>query len=92
VSATQLLTDPRLTLFRADGTTVAENDQWESAANLPAQTQLRQRVGGFPLASSGKDAELAVTLTAGAYTVQVSSADGGAGVAVIEVYTEAPGS
>ena len=92
VSPANLLADPRLTLFRADGTAVATNDQWGAAADLPAQTQMRQRVGAFPLATGSKDAELAVTLTAGAYTVQVTAADGGSGVALIEVYAEAPGS
>lgn len=50
-------------------------------ANSPAAS-----VGAFPLPAGGKDIESIYTLSPGAYTAEVSSADGGAGTVLLEVY------
>jgi hypothetical protein len=43
-------------------------------------------VGAFALATQSRDAAVLATLPPGSYTVQVSGASGGTGVALVEVY------
>lgn len=86
------LRDPAITVFDSTGGAVAQNDNWNEAANLAELNTFRAAVGAFPLATGGRDAELALTLPPGAYTLRVTSADGGAGMALAEIYTEPPGS
>jgi hypothetical protein len=43
-------------------------------------------VGAFPLPAGSRDAALVLTLDPGLYTAQVRGADGGGGVALVEVY------
>ena len=52
----------------------------------PGLVAVSARVGAFALAANSKDAALFVELPAGGYTVQVSGADGGTGLALVEVY------
>ena len=76
------LTDPVLSLY--SGTTkINQNDNWAGNADLVA---VATSVGAFNLPATSKDAVLAVTLAPGSYTVQVAGADGGTGVALVEVY------
>ena len=44
------------------------------------------RVGAFPLNFSAADSALLVSLPPAPYTVQVSGADGGSGIALVEIY------
>jgi hypothetical protein len=69
------LANPVLTVFKHD-TVIGWNDDWQDydAAS-----------GAFPF-TSPKDASLILKLPAGTYTAQVSSADGGTGIALVEVY------
>lgn len=79
---TGTLPDPVLSLF--SGTTrINQNDDWGGNSDLVA---LAGSVGAFALPSASKDAVLAVTLAPGSYSVQVAGADGGTGVALVEVY------
>jgi cyclophilin family peptidyl-prolyl cis-trans isomerase len=82
---TGTMTDPRLDLF--DNNTaqrVATNDDWGGAPELAAAAG---SVGAFALAGgTSKDAVLFVTLAPGPYSARVSGADGGGGVALVEVY------
>jgi len=73
--------DTRVAVFDADGGKVAENDRWP-ATLLPLFKQL----GAFPLLPGSDDAALRVVLAPGAYTAQVSSADGSVGEALVEIY------
>jgi hypothetical protein len=77
-----LLADPRLDLY-SGSTVVAANDNWEAAA-VPPATQAA--VGAFALPAGSRDAVLIATLAPGAYTAQVSGADRGTGIALVEVY------
>jgi hypothetical protein len=43
-------------------------------------------VGAFALGPGSKDAAMVVLLAPGAYSVQARGADGGSGVALVEVY------
>jgi hypothetical protein len=45
-------------------------------------------VGAFALPNPSKDSALLLTLAPGAYTVQVTSAGGNAGIALFEAYTD----
>ena len=65
---------------------VAANSGWESSADPAALTAAANRVGAFPLQGGQADAALIATLPAGAWTIQVSGADGSAGVVLVEVY------
>jgi hypothetical protein len=42
--------------------------------------------GAFPFASASKDSAMIVMLAPGAYTVQLSGANNGTGVGIVEVY------
>jgi hypothetical protein len=79
---TPALADPTLQVLDARGVEVGSNDNW-SATLAPVFAQ----VGAFPLVANSRDAALLVNLTAGvSYTVQVGSAIGGEGEALVEVY------
>ena len=81
------LADPRLRIFNG-AALVAENDNWSAVSTeTTATAQAARDTGAFALANGSKDAALILTLAPGAYTAQVSGADGtSTGVALIEVY------
>lgn len=89
------LADPRLTIY-SGSTVIARNDNWNTPTSVtPSQvtadgaaiTAAAQTVGAFAFAAGSRDAALVVTLAPGAYTAQVSAADGsGTGVALVEIY------
>ena len=80
---TGVLADPKLQIF--SGTNLLlENDDWAGNAQVAALTP---QVGAFALASvTSKDAALALGLTAGAYSAQVSGAGNTSGVVLAEIY------
>jgi outer membrane protein assembly factor BamB len=80
-----VLRDPKLRLFR-ETDLEAENDEWSVAGGPERWRSLESAVGAFPLPVGGRDAALLVTLPPGAYTVQLSGADGLGGDALIEIY------
>ncbi len=80
------LADPKLVVRRtSDQAIVGENDTY--AASL---STVFASVGAFAWVAGAKDAALIVSLPASAsgtgYTVTVSGADGGTGLAIVEVY------
>jgi len=79
--------DPRLGIFNG-ATRIAENDNWSIVpADTTATAQAARDTGAFALANGSKDAALILTLMPGAYTGQVSSADGtSTGTALVEIY------
>jgi hypothetical protein len=79
------LPDPRMKVMSGD-TIAAENDNWGEQPEAATLAQLTTSVGGFPLAQGSKDAAIIVDLPPGPYTIQVDSADGTTGVALVEVY------
>ena|GEM_PF-1264815 len=83
---TGVLADPLLDLFSGP-TLIAENDSWALAPNLAAiQAVNGHFLGTFVL--NPKDAVLLSPLAANStgYTAQVKGADGGTGVALVEVF------
>ena len=80
---TGTLADPRLQLF-ASGTLLRENDNWNGDQLL---VNMGNNVGAFEVADrQSRDAMLLLTLPPGSYTAQVSGANSGTGVALVEVY------
>jgi len=75
------IADPKLELFTASGSRIAENDSYAASLNT-----IFNSVGAFGFVANAKDAALIVSLPPGGYTVQVSGADGGTGAAIVEVY------
>ncbi len=65
---------------------VAANAGWEISAEPAALAAAAERAGAFALQPGQADAALVVTLPAGAWTIHVTGADGGAGVVLIEIY------
>ncbi len=82
---TGVLADPVLTLFRGSAM-IAQNDDWEISRSGPAIAATAQRVGAFALNAASLDAAVLVTLAPGPYTVILAGADGGSGIALVEVY------
>ena len=81
-----VLASPRLelhTTINNQDTVVASNAGWAGAASLTAAFGA---VGAFGLPAGSADAALLVNLTPGSYTAQVTGANGGTGVALIEIY------
>lgn len=81
IGVSGVLADPKLELFNSDRVSIGSNDNY--AANLAATFS---SVGAFALPVGSKDAALVVNLAPGGYTVQVSGADGGTGIAIVELY------
>jgi hypothetical protein len=73
------LADPKLQLFQGQ-TLVRENNDWQSAPNASdiAATTLPP--------TDSKESAILIRLEPGTYTTVVSGADGGTGIALVEVY------
>ena len=82
---TGALGNPQLRIFKGSQV-IAENDDWSVASGAVAVGAAAQSVQAFPLSTGSRDAALLLTLSPGAYTVQVSGVGGTAGAALIEVY------
>ena len=65
---------------------VSANVGWESSPDAALLAGAADQAGAFRLQPGQADAALVTTLPAGAWTIQVSGADGGSGVVLIEVY------
>lgn len=88
-----VVTDPAITVYNVSGQPVMANDNWSStasdgsaSANTLVMTALAQSAGAFPLVVGSKDASVAISLTPGTYTVQLTGAAGSATAAMIEIY------
>lgn len=69
-----VLVDPLLEIFAANGTKLAENDNW--ASNL---APVFSTVSAFAFTANSRDSALVATLQPGTYTAQIRGADGGTG-------------
>ena len=81
-----VLEDPRIDLTNSENELVASNNDWGDNPDVAAVVSASQQVGAFPLDEGSKDSVLLIWLEPGAYTAKVRGADGGTGVALIEVY------
>ncbi len=82
LDVTGTLADPTLEVYHGS-VRIDSNDNWGGSAAIDAASR---RIGAFDIASTGKDAAILLTLPPGSYTAQVRSADGSAGVVLLEVY------
>ncbi len=83
---TGALADPELKVLDAAGRVVAQNDNWQTAANAADASAAFARLGAFQFKSGSRDAAVLATLPPGSYTAQVSGVDGTSGVALVEAY------
>jgi hypothetical protein len=79
------LVDPTLVLYDASGATAA-NDNWENSNDGGLIPATSARSGAFSLPSGSDDSALIATLNQGVHTISVAGSDGGAGIALAEVY------
>jgi hypothetical protein len=90
-SISNVLADPRITLYNASGTAIASNDNWGTPATTNDASAVTlssafSGAGAFSLPSGSADAALLATLTSGNYTVIVTGANSTTGVALAEIY------
>jgi len=79
-----LLAHPKLRLYQ--GTTLlSETSDWASTPDAALITRASKQVGAFDFATD-LEAAMVVALEPGAYSAQIVGADGGTGVAIVEVY------
>ena len=76
---TPALANPKLQLFQK-GTLLGENDDWQSAANAADMT----KTSIAP--TDAKESAILIRLEPGEYTTVVTGADGGTGIALVEVF------
>jgi hypothetical protein len=79
------LAAPRVKIFDARGAEVTPLLVAAPSGGDPI-TQTAHQVGAFPVPVGTKDFAQLVSLAAGAYILQVTSADGGSGAVLLEVY------
>ncbi|MCX6953653.1 MAG: lamin tail domain-containing protein [Verrucomicrobia bacterium] len=85
------LADPQLTLKRYDTGTqtyvdVATNDNWGTTTALTTLTNTAASLGAFALTAGSADSALLVDLPAGQYSASAGGANGGTGIALLELY------
>jgi hypothetical protein len=79
------LADPVIKVYRQDGTLLGADDNWKETL-APAFA----KAGAFPFPSGSADAALVLMLASGAYTVQLSGANGSGGDGLVEIYDITP--
>lgn len=77
------MADPKLTVYRGDGSVLATNDNWNGTAALKSAFT---SVGAFSLEGTTKDAALLLNLSPGSYSAEATSANATTGAAIVEVY------
>lgn len=82
-----LLPNPVLKLYDADGKLLRQNDDWSREADANSAFRWASATGAFPLPVVLTDAALVATLPPGRYTAMVSGvADATRGIALVEAY------
>ncbi len=78
--------DPQLSIFSPSGSELFRNNSWETGPDAVALPALARSVGAFPLPAGSNDSALASPVSAGAYTLQISSPSGQNGIGLAELY------
>ncbi len=81
-----VLQDPQLTVVDSENNEILVNGDWGDFPEQAALQAATTAVGAFSLNNSSKDAAALVVLDPGLYTIKVVGADGGTGIALVEVY------
>jgi hypothetical protein len=80
------LSQPSLNVFDGTGNVVASNTGWGTSPDQALIASAAVSVGAFALASGSADSAQIVSLSPGAYTMQVSGVNNTTGIALAEVY------
>ena len=78
-SVNPVLADPQIQLFQ-NSTLLRQNNDWQSAPNA------NEMIATTIPPQNAKEAAILIRLEPGSYTTVVSGADGGTGIALVEVY------
>lgn len=81
------LAEPSLRVLDARGNVMPERGSFRLVGILPEREEATRQVGAFALPAGGKDVSRLYYLPAGAYTAELTSADGGTGTALLELYS-----
>lgn len=84
--ASGVVPDPQLAVFSAGAVELFRNLRWETGPDALQLPQLTRGVGGFALPAGSADSALVINLNASAYTVQVTTPGGRAGIGLAELY------
>lgn len=82
---TGVLANPQIVLNQG-GAVIGSNDDWWRESGSQSLPAVFATAGAFSLVVGTSDAAMVATLQPGSYTVTVSSANGGTGVALVEIY------
>jgi hypothetical protein len=78
--------DPQLSIFAGNGVELFRNNGWETGIDGARIPSYSKSVGAFPLGVGSKDSALANQISAGAYTVQITTPSGSSGIGLAELY------
>lgn len=81
-----VLAEPSLSVFDSAGHLVASNTGWGTNVNPGQIADVIAQVGAFAFAPGSSDCALEVSLSAGAYTAQISGVNNATGLALAEIY------
>lgn len=80
------MANPQIAVMDSNQRLVGMNDDWSMGATENEVEAATTGAGAFALVPGSRDAALVLTLDAGNYTLQLTGADGGGGVSLLEVY------
>lgn len=83
---TGFIKEPVLKVFDSAGRPYAEHYDFGPGGRAAAIAEATKKTGAFPFLPGSKDAVELMPFRAGAYSVQVESADGDTGLALVEIY------
>jgi len=85
---TGVLAQPSLTVLDNTGKTIAANAGWGTGTNSAQVSSAATHVGAFALQPGSGDSAQVISLSAGAYTMQIAGVNNTTGVALAEVYED----
>jgi sugar lactone lactonase YvrE len=80
------LAQPELLVFDTTDNTVGSDTGWSTNLNADEIAAAAITVGAFPLPVNSADSATLLSLSPGSYTMEVTGASGGSGIALAEVY------
>jgi sugar lactone lactonase YvrE len=80
------LAQPELLVFDTTDNTVGSDTGWSTNLNADEIAAAAVAVGAFPLPVNSADSATLLSLSPGSYTMEVTGASGGSGIALAEVY------
>jgi hypothetical protein len=84
--ASGIVPDPQLSIFSAAGVELFRNNGWSAGPDAERLPLFSQAAGAFPLAPGSRDSALANVISAGAYTLQITTPGDQPGVGLAELY------